>query len=79
MATNEYNYYKYKSIANHNCSYSDTNLKLKWFIDCMFEFILCINWKKCSLVPLKALVLVSLAGQVREIALQTKRGFPCFS
>ena len=30
-------------------------------------------------MPLKALVLVSLAGQVREIALQTKRGFPCFS
>ena len=35
--------------------------------------------EKCTLVPLKALVLVSLVGQVREIALQTKRGFPCFS
>ena len=31
------------------------------------------------MVPLKALVLVSLVGHVREIALQTKRGFPFFS
>ena len=30
--------------------------------------------EKCTLVPLKALVLVSLVGHVREIALQTKRG-----
>ena len=46
----------------------------------MFEFILCINWmEKCTLVPLKVLVLVCLVGHVREIALETKRGFPCFS
>ena len=35
-----------------------------WFSDCMFEFILCINWKSVSFVPLKALVLASLVGQV---------------
>ena len=35
--------------------------------------------EKCVLVPLKALVLVSLVGQVRAITLQTKRGFPRFS
>ena len=34
--------------------------------------------EKCTLVPLKPLVLVSLVGQVREIALQTKRGFHVF-
>ena len=43
-----------------------STLNGNWFSDCMFEFILCINWKKCSLVPLKALLLAmaSLVGQV---------------
>ena len=41
-----------------------STLNGNWFSDCMFEFILCINWQKCSLMPLKALVLASLVGQV---------------
>ena len=41
-----------------------STLNGNWFSNGMFEFILCINWQKCSLVPLKALVLASLVGQV---------------
>ena len=47
-----------------------STLNGNWFSDCMFEFILCINWQKRSLVKafklfcLKALVLASLVGQV---------------
>ena len=40
-----------------------STLNGNWFSDCMFEFILGIV-EKCSLVPLKALVLASLVGQV---------------
>ena len=41
-----------------------SNLNGNWSSDCMFEFILCINWKSVFLVPLKALVLAYLVGQV---------------
>ena len=50
-----------------------------WFSDCMFEFILCINWKSVLCCPWKLLYWRPWLVQFRWNRVAKKGGFPCFS
>ena len=58
-----------------------STLNVNWFSDCMFEFILWINWKSVLSIGALESSCTGVAGwsSFGEIALQTKRGFPSFS